>query len=91
MRTHPLGPSVELPGCHETCEGCPDMGGSAPCERTHWVPRWNSLEGTKRVRGVPKWAGRRHANAPTEALGGRRHANAPTGALGGAPWGLRNV
>ena len=55
-----------------------DMGGATPCERTHWCPRWSSLRATKRVRGVPTWAG-------------RRNVNASTGALGRAPWGARNV
>ena len=54
MSTHPLGPSVELPGGHETCEGYAEMGGATPCQRTHWGLWWSSLGATKRVRGVPK-------------------------------------
>ena len=57
---------------------------------------------SKRVRGVPKWRRRRHANAATGAFGGAphgatilvraksvrwRHANPATGAFGGAPYG----
>eukprot|EP00959_Pyramimonas_sp_CCMP1952_P117753 2461732-Pyramimonas_sp.AAC.1 len=46
------------------------MGAAAPCERRHWVPRWDSSWGHERVMGVPQWARQRHAGATTGAVGG---------------------
>ena len=89
---------MELPGRHGTCEGCAEIGGGTPCGHPHWGHRWSSLGATKRVRGI-KWSGRRHANAPTEALGGAasgamtraskraggRHEGLALGFFGGVP------
>ena len=50
------------------------MGAGTPCDRTDWGRRCSSLWGTILVSGVPTWA-RRH------------YANAPTGAICGAPYG----
>eukprot|EP00959_Pyramimonas_sp_CCMP1952_P233865 4887087-Pyramimonas_sp.AAC.1 len=64
MGTAPLGPSVELPMGHETCEGRVDKGGGYACGRGHWDPRW-SLGAPKRVRGVSTWVAGTHANDAT--------------------------
>ena len=49
MRTHPLGPSVELPGGHETREGCAEIGAGTPCGRTRWGHMWSHNEGVPPV------------------------------------------
>ena len=59
---------------HDPREGCVEMGAGTPCDRTDWGRRCSSLWGTILVSGVPTWA-RRH------------YANAPTGAICGAPYG----
>eukprot|EP00959_Pyramimonas_sp_CCMP1952_P239685 5008743-Pyramimonas_sp.AAC.2 len=46
----PLGPSVELLGGHEACDGRTEMEGEAACGRFGRAPDGE----TKRVRGLPK-------------------------------------
>ena len=54
MWTRPLGPSVELPKGHETCEGCAEwVAGTRG--HGHWGLRWSSRRATKRC---PGWPGR---------------------------------
>ena len=90
MRARPLGPKVELSVGHDTCEGCADMSAAAPCEYLHWGLRWSSLWDTTRVRGVRKWARRRHASTSTRAA---RGVPAPwdTKRAGGRAWPRRRL
>ena len=66
------------------------MGAGTTCGRTRWGHWWSSLGGTKRVRGLPKWRRRCHANPATGAFGG-----APYGATirvkGALKWGWNRV
>ena len=107
MWKHALGPWLEVPGWHETYDGCAEMGAGTPCGRTRWGHRWSSLRCTKRVRRVPISAGtlcgRTRWGHRWSCLGGTnrvmgvprwgrgRHVDALDGAVGGAPWGARNV
>eukprot|EP00959_Pyramimonas_sp_CCMP1952_P019477 411559-Pyramimonas_sp.AAC.1 len=56
MRSVSLGPSVELPHGHETCEGCTESGVGTPRRLCHWGLRWSVHGAAKRVRGVPNRA-----------------------------------
>ena len=45
MWTRPMGPWVERPGEHETCEGCAEIGAGTPCGRARWGHGWSALGG----------------------------------------------